>query len=159
MCIAAETSFNHVTNQNNSSSDNTIMKINMSNPRFRKPQGNRYKPNHHGNVSNGQNRQCFKCGSQFTKNHLSNCPARSVTCFKCNLKGHYANRCKSKSGVVKNCEFQPEIYDDGDNEDETFFIGEIHENEDTKDWKENLIVNNVSLECKLDTGIHCQTMK
>ena len=37
----------------------------------------------------------MKCGNAFTKGHLNVCPAKDITCKKCNSKGHFAKLCKS----------------------------------------------------------------
>ena len=45
-----------------------------------------------------QTRMCKFCGNAWHQK-LSECPARKVTCHKCNSVGHYAKVCKSKKRV------------------------------------------------------------
>lgn len=39
---------------------------------------------------------CSRCGSWKHESRDQSCPAKSLNCFKCGLKGHYAHVCKTK---------------------------------------------------------------
>ena len=41
-----------------------------------------------------KNRKCFRCGEPFSRKHLKECRAQSVTCDGCGIKGHYKKCCK-----------------------------------------------------------------
>ena len=47
-------------------------------------------------VSGERHGRCYHCGkdSHFTCDRI--CPALEATCSKCHIKGHYADRCKTK---------------------------------------------------------------
>ncbi|KAG5883825.1 hypothetical protein JTB14_033747 [Gonioctena quinquepunctata] len=45
----------------------------------------------------GQNSQnCFRCGGNSHVGSSAQCPARNAKCHKCELMGHFANKCKTK---------------------------------------------------------------
>ena len=37
---------------------------------------------------------CFRCGWEFTPEHLKQCKAKTEKCSKCGLKGHFARVCQ-----------------------------------------------------------------
>lgn len=43
------------------------------------------------------NRYCYRCGSAFSKDHLSNCPAKDSFCNSCGTKGHFQKVCNKSS--------------------------------------------------------------
>ena len=68
--------------------------------------------------------ECIWCGRQSHERRF--CPAKDVTCNNCHKKGHYQSVCRSKK---RNANKVHEVEEDEN--DETFFLGEI--NSDSKD--------------------------
>ncbi|KAG5897166.1 hypothetical protein JTB14_020895 [Gonioctena quinquepunctata] len=49
---------------------------------------------------NSQN--CFRCGGNSHVGSSAQCPARNAKCHKCELMGHFANKCKTKPRKIPN---------------------------------------------------------
>lgn len=69
-------------------------------PNTNKP-NRQYRRNNADNRSNN-NSGCFRCGIEGHIAQDDSCPAKSAVCKKCNLVGHYARKCKTKTERYNN---------------------------------------------------------
>ncbi|OWF43956.1 hypothetical protein KP79_PYT01804 [Mizuhopecten yessoensis] len=48
---------------------------------------------------------CYRCGGQFSTNHLISCPAKSCFCFSCGNIGHFSQVCflRTRRGTTTIC--------------------------------------------------------
>ena len=51
--------------------------------------------------STESNRQCFRCGEPFSRQHMKECRAQNVTCNGCGIKGHLKKCCKKSGNFPK----------------------------------------------------------
>ena len=51
--------------------------------------------------STGSKRKCFRCGEPFSRQHMKECRAQSVTCNGCGIKGHLKKCCKKSGNFPK----------------------------------------------------------
>ena len=86
---------------------------------------------------------CTRCGKA-PLHRRSQCPAKEAVCHKCGKRGHYKSMCKSKPGTSVRT-----VYVDDANSDA--FLGTIH-SDAAGPWTTTLVLNNRSLEFKVDTG-------
>ena len=49
----------------------------------------------------GSKRKCFRCGEPFSRQHMKECRAQSVTCNGCGIKGHLKKCCKKSGNFPK----------------------------------------------------------
>ena len=88
-----------------------------------------------------------------------NCPAYGATCLKCNGRNHYARCClKPKNGTEERRVRHVQIEENEDNEPlEGLYIEEI-QGSTRRNIQSDLLVNNVPVTFKLDTGAECNVM-
>ncbi|MCG8621433.1 MAG: hypothetical protein MJE68_05450, partial [Proteobacteria bacterium] len=43
-----------------------------------------------------KNKSCYRCGSDWDRNHMKECPAKGQECHYCGGRGHFAKVCKKK---------------------------------------------------------------
>jgi hypothetical protein len=93
-------------------------------------------------------RKCFRCGNNWDRSHQ--CPAMGAKCQKCGIKNHYSKVCRNKQVAAIKEEQQTE-----QDSEETFFVGSVKLE---CEWIENLIINDQSINAKLDTGAQVNCM-
>ena len=93
--------------------------------------------------SHAQPQVCTRCGKAPIHGR-SQCPAKEAVCHKCGKRGHYKSMCKSKPGTSVRTVY----VDDSDSE---VFLGAVHSDAATP-WTTTLVLNNRSLEFKVDKG-------
>ena len=49
----------------------------------------------------GSKKKCFRCGENFTRQHMKECRAQDVTCNGCGIKGHLKKCCKKSGNFPK----------------------------------------------------------
>ena len=49
----------------------------------------------------GSKRKCFRCGENFSRQHMKECRAQDVTCNGCGIKGHLKKCCKKSGNFPK----------------------------------------------------------
>ena len=102
---------------------------------------------------------CKRCGTAHGFG-LKNCPAKSNVCSKCNIRGHYTEKCLTKNPSFVN-KRQANIAEAGhqDLEEEEEYslhvntIGNVFGEEN--DWYESATINGELVKFKLDTGAQC----
>ena len=86
---------------------------------------------------------CKRCG----KDHSSDdkCPARGVTCFKCEKKGHFASVCLSRSVAATTKETS---------DTDAIFLGALQRNSKNQPnvWTTDLLLQGQNVTFKIDTG-------
>ena len=97
-------------------------------------------------------RKCGNCGGEHSS-YQKTCPAFGKLCNNCRKENHFARVCRSKPMIANKQTFQVERLDETDD----FFIGTVQNSSDD-DWTENIMINNKSIEVKLDTGAQCNVM-
>ena len=50
----------------------------------------------------GSKKQCFRCGENFSRQHMKECRAQDITCNGCGIKGHLQKCCKKSGNFPKN---------------------------------------------------------
>ena len=50
----------------------------------------------------GSKKKCFRCGENFSRQHLKECRAQDITCNGCGIKGHLQKCCKKSGNFPKN---------------------------------------------------------
>ena len=50
----------------------------------------------------GSKKKCFRCGDNFSRQHMKECRAQDVTCNGCGIKGHLQKCCKKSGNFPKN---------------------------------------------------------
>lgn len=66
---------------------------------------------------------CYRCGQTDHFQRNPNCPARSVTCSKCHIKGHLPEMCRTKSDRRKEQAHQVRTEEGSDSDGSIFHIG------------------------------------
>ncbi|XP_064212700.1 uncharacterized protein K02A2.6-like [Tribolium castaneum] len=96
---------------------------------------------------------CIRCGNSNTHNRME-CPANGQTCHKCNFKGHFASRCKTKN--VNAVESETSISDDTDDSYDSSYdcreIISINRVKLDKPWEAVAEIFNTNIVFKIDTG-------
>lgn len=90
--------------------DSKPNEINKLQKASKKPNKQHYKTAEH--------KTCKFCGNEYHKK-LDQCPARSITCHKCNRRGHYVQFCMSNN-KGNNSRFVREVGTTSESENETF---------------------------------------
>ena len=49
----------------------------------------------------GSKKKCFRCGENFSRQHMKECRAQDVTCNSCGIKGHLKKCCKKSGNFPK----------------------------------------------------------
>ena len=49
----------------------------------------------------GSKKKCFRCGENFSRQHMKECRAQDVTCNRCGIKGHLKKCCKKSGNFPK----------------------------------------------------------
>ena len=93
------------------------------------------------------NQPCKRCGREHSTAG-DRCPARGVTCFKCNKKGHFQAQCLSKN--------VSETTTNQDSDMDTIFLGALDSGQSS--WKVEAKVNGHPISFKLDTGAEVTAM-
>lgn len=96
------------------------------------------------NEGGGMSSRCFKCGIS-PLHQWSNCPARNVTCFRCEKVGHYGRCCKSKNITVQELS-------KGLTEDHDYYLGEVALEICSDPWYIQMCVQGMKTTFKIDTG-------
>ena len=102
------------------------------------------KPSHHKSqrqLTSEPPKKCIRCDRN--PHPRDACPAKDVTCRKCQKKGHFAAVCLTKA--VHNVEQDNPALD-------SFYLDTIENSQDTNFWTTNVNVNNVTVSFKVDTG-------
>ena len=50
----------------------------------------------------GSKKKCFRCGENFSRQHMKECRAQDITCNGCGIKGHIQKCCKKSGNFPKN---------------------------------------------------------
>ena len=50
----------------------------------------------------GSKKKCFRCGENFSRQHMKECKAQDITCNGCGIKGHLQKCCKKSGNFPKN---------------------------------------------------------
>ena len=50
----------------------------------------------------GSKKKCFRCGENFSRQHMKECRAQDITCNGCGIKGHLQKCCKKSGNFPKN---------------------------------------------------------
>ena len=50
----------------------------------------------------GPKKKCFRCGENFSRQHMKECRAQDITCNGCGIKGHLQKCCKKSGNFPKN---------------------------------------------------------
>ena len=50
----------------------------------------------------GSKKKCFRCGENFSRQHMKGCRAQDITCNGCGIKGHLQKCCKKSGNFPKN---------------------------------------------------------
>ena len=50
----------------------------------------------------GSRKKCFRCGENFSRQHMKECRAQDITCNGCGIKGHLQKCCKKSGNFPKN---------------------------------------------------------
>lgn len=90
---------------------------------------------------NQEQKRCSRCGKG--PHSKEKCPARDVTCYRCNKKGHYGAQCFSKEKVAAIKSEESTL--------DTAFLDTLDE-KNTTSWQVDIEVNKQKLQFKLDTG-------
>ena len=93
---------------------------------------------------------CSRCGKSHARDH---CPARDVTCFKCNCCGHFGKMCFSKTvAMVSEDTFNAD--DNVQTESSQNYLDAISDDSDhsVTAWYIRTMVNNHEVVFKVDTG-------
>ena len=93
-----------------------------------------------------------RCGKGSNPRQL--CPARDVTCYRCNRQGHYCSQCLSRTmGEVVTSAQQTVLDSQEDNDlySDTIYLDAIN-NADEKQWLVTVLVESNSVIFKVDTG-------
>ena len=51
--------------------------------------------------STGSKKKCFRCGDNFSRQHMKECRAQDITCNGCGIKGHLKKCCKKSGNFPK----------------------------------------------------------
>ena len=86
---------------------------------------------------------CGRCGNWHGKNF---CPALGKTCKQCGRMNHFAKCCRTPRNKVVNELQNLEV------SDEDFVVDVVESAKSSDEWKVNLVVNEIPVEFKLDTG-------
>lgn len=110
------------------------------------------------NTSNKIN-NCKYCSSSHDR---GKCPAYGQTCHNCNGRNHYARCCKRPQKQVRGVEYesaqdQYSLNPRTDHTEHGLFIGEVRGN-NRKNIQSTLLVNDIPVEFKLDTGAECNIL-
>ena len=54
----------------------------------------------------GSKKKCFRCGENFSRQHMKECRAQDITCNGCGIKGHLQKCCKKSGNFPKNSNCQ-----------------------------------------------------
>jgi hypothetical protein len=93
-----------------------------------KSKGGLKKRDNDGKRDRDNERECFRCGSNRHNGDSPECKAMNATCLKCNFKGHYQRKCRSK---------RTREFSQGDRDSKRAkTVNKIQE--DDSDWEENL---------------------
>jgi len=109
------------------------------------------KRNNNGKYVSIKSNNCTRCGQI----HKFKCTAFGVQCNNCKNYNHIAKFCKSKSVKVVSIE-------NNNNESESgqLFVGSVYtiSNNSSLTWQIDLYVNNIPINCLLDTGAQANIM-
>ena len=108
---------------------------------------------------NEDSRRIMKCKFCAASHDRGNCPAYGATCHKCNGRNHYARCCfKSKNGTEERRVRHVEVEEHENNElMEGLYIEEI-QGSTRKNIQSDLLVNDIPVSFKLDTGAECNVI-
>ena len=111
---------------------------------------------------------CSRCGNE--SHPVRECPAKNATCFKCNKKGHYGNRCRTSSAKVH----EVQATEDSEQYQSVFFGADVKtittatvkslNNPQHKPHIRPLWISNEEsapvhqIECEVDTGADCNIL-
>ncbi|XP_046597267.1 uncharacterized protein LOC124294709 [Neodiprion lecontei] len=91
---------------------------------------------------------CTKCGYAHA---INRCPAYNKICNNCRKKNHFAEMCFKKQDGNKRDQKINEINEDSDHS-EYLFIAQVETSNVKERWYAELVINNHSIEFKIDTG-------
>ncbi|KAL4718190.1 hypothetical protein ACJJTC_013132 [Scirpophaga incertulas] len=101
---------------------------------------------------------CLRCGRTHP---INNCPAYGKVCAVCKKYNHFAKQCSTKINkgqhIKRETVHMVENHGDECEEFKLDSVSYIHYIDKLK-WTENIVVNNVEIDCKLDTGADCNTL-
>ena len=60
------------------------------------------KQNSSSSSPTGSKKKCFRCGENFSRQHMKECRAQDITCNGCGIKGHLQKCCKKSGNFTKN---------------------------------------------------------
>lgn len=100
-----------------------------------------------GQSAEWQAKKCSRCGWTGHMPSDPACPARNVTCNKCNLKGHYARQCRTKSKGQSNTKINFTEGSQADDSENEYMFAVDQKNATTK-----LLVGGVRVEVVVDSG-------
>ncbi|KAK9752634.1 Reverse transcriptase (RNA-dependent DNA polymerase) [Popillia japonica] len=80
------------------------------------------------------NQKCKNCGNNWHSQGRQSCPAKDVTCFKCNRTGHFAKVCLSKAAETKRKGKQSYVKDNKPRVNNT---DAVEQNSDEESFKDN----------------------
>ena len=114
-----------------------------------KPKGGKGKPR--------QTKKSFNCRRCGEEHEPKKCPAYGQICHKCKQRNHYAKVCRSKPRDSSKQVDEYRLDDDSDTDE--FFIGVLGAKPGSqKNWMQNVVINNLQVNMKLDTGAQCNVL-
>ena len=114
-----------------------------------KPEGGKGKPR--------QTKKSFNCKRCGEEHEPKKCPAYGQICHKCKQRNHYAKVCCSKPRDSSKQVDEYRLDDDSDTDE--FFIGFLGPKPGSqKNWMQNVVINNLQVNMKLDTGAQCNVL-